>query len=814
MLFTYNQLKKFLNKNISPTEVADILTRIGLEIEDVIDHRTPLADFIVGEIVECKPHPDSDHLHLLKVNTGTEVLDIVCGAPNARAGLKGILARVGNIIPHDGTKLKKGMVRGAVSCGMMCSGAELCINEDHDGIIDLDPSLVSAGDSAIDALEKCGFALDIVYDGNVLPNHPDYLGVMGIARDLATAVDFADGAFVSGYTATNTFIAPKVAEIASSTPCPISVDNQILDDAREYDLCYISGVVNGLSPDWLSHYLTSVNMKSISALVDITNYCLHNYNRPLHVFDADKIKGNLVINHATDGEVFTGLDGNTYTLSDGDIVIRDDSGIISLAGIMGGLSTSCTMDTKNILVESAYFEPTRIRRTAKRLKIETDSKFRFERGVDPSSTIWGLNLAVNMMMELCGGTPSKILTTGKCSYTPYTVDFPVSYFARRVGFDIPKSDMIAIMQSLGCAVADNGDILGITPPSYRADILAPEDVSEELVRIYGFDNLPAVSVKPENNGQNSIVDINTVHRTKLPRLLANRGLTEVYTWSFMDEAKQLSVPSDKTIRILNPIASDLNVLRQSIIPNLLDGVKNNLARGIQSTHIFELGPTFFGSLPQQQNLTVSAVRQGASRIHDWHNSAISPDIYDVKNDVFAIFELFGVNASSVKFTTDNLPEYLNPYRSARILFAGKTIGYFGEIHPLTLRRFGIKNTSVVAFELNLDLMPQPKKKGTAKKALHLSDLLPLTRDFAVIIDDSVAGDTILSKVCSTNRDLITDATIFDIYKGDKLPSGKKSVAIHLTITQRDKTLSGDEINDIFTKAIDSVIALGGELRDK
>ena len=801
MLFTYNQLKKFLNTKLSPIEIGDALTRIGLEIEDIVDHRTPLADFIVGEILECSEHPDSDHLHLLKVNTGTEVLDIVCGAPNARKGLKGILARVGNLIPRDGTKLKKGMVRGKESNGMMCSGAELCINEDHDGIIELDVSKVCAGDSAIDALEKCGFSLDIVYDGNVLPNHPDYLGVLGIARDLAA------GGF-------GTLIAPQIPTLKSTTSCPISVDNRILDDAREYDICYISGVKNKPSPDWLSHYLSSVNMKSISTLVDITNYCLHSYNRPLHVFDADKIQGTLIIDHAHDGETFLGLDGNTYTLSDGDIVIRDNSGIISLAGIMGGLSTSCTMETKNILIESAYFEPTKIRRTAKRLKIETDSKFRFERGVDPSSTIWGLTIAVDMTINLCGGTPSKILTTGKCAYTPYDVKFPVSYFAHRVGFDIPKSDMISIMKNLGCNVVDNGDILTITPPSYRPDILAPEDVSEELVRIYGFEKLPAVSVKPENQAQNSIVDVATIHKTKLPRLLANRGLTEVYTWSFMDEAKQLSIPSDKTIHILNPIASDLNVLRQSIIPNLLDGVKTNISRGISSTNIFELGPTFYGPNPQQQNLTVAAVRQGNTKIYDWFAPVVKSDIYDVKNDVLAIFDLFGVNASSIKFTTDNLPDWLNPYKSACIVFAGKPMGYFGEIHPLTLKRFGIKNTSVMAFELNLDLMPKSKQKGTAKKALHLSDLLPLTRDFAVIIDDSITGDSILSKVRNSNKDYITDALIFDIYKGDKLPSGKKSVAIELTITQKDKTLTDDEINSIFKGAIDSVVALGGELRDK
>ena len=796
MRFTYNQLKQYLNTTLTPTEIANALTMLGLEIEEVIDKKTPLADFIVAEIVECENHPDSDHLHLLKVNTGNEVIDVVCGAPNAKKGLKGILARPGNIIPSDGTKLKAGQVRGKPSNGMMCSARELGLGEDHDGIIEL-PSTTTAGQDAISALKDI-YPLDIIYEGNVLPNHPDYLGILGIARDLSA------GGF-------GELIEPTIKETKSTYPSPINVINNITADAQEFNTRYIKDVENKASPSWLKNYLTSVDMKSISALVDITNFCLHNINRPLHVFDADKIKGDLVIDYAIGGEEFLALDGNTYILNKGDIVIRDDNGIQSLAGVMGGLATSCTMETKNVLLESAYFNPVKIRKTAKLLKIESDSKFRFERGIDKCSTIWGMEYATNLITDICGGTPSEICKTGKCEFKEYEITFPINYFEKLIGFNIEKSEMISILTKLGCKVIDKGETLLITPPSYREDLEGPHDITEELVRIYGFEKLPSVSVASESI--NNTIDTATIRKIKLPHLLASRGLTEVYTFSFMSDKKEFD--NSNPIKLINPITSDLNVLRKSIIPNLLDGIAKNLAHSINSSHLFEMGPVFYGSKPTEQHLYISGVRQGSNIIQDWSNKVSTPDVYDAKNDVFAILKLFGVSENSVKFTTENLPLWLNPYKSANVVFANKVIGFIGEVHPLTLKKFGIKNTSVVAFEINLDLLPPPKdKKTTAKKKLEISELAPLGRDFAVIIDDNIEGEKILSAVKSANKEFITKATIFDIYKGENVPSGKKSIAIHITITQKDKTLTDEEINSIFKSAIDKVIALGGILRDK
>ncbi len=798
MRFTFNQLKKYLKTDLSPLEIADKLTMIGLEIEEVKDMRGPLAGFIVAEIAECKRHPDSDHLNLLKVNTGAGIFDVVCGAPNVKVGLRGIFADVGSIMPYNGMKLKKGVIRGADSCGMMCSEMELCLGTDHDGIIELPLELnAEIGGAALNVLEKL-YTLDVMMEGNVLPNRPDYLGVMGIARDLAAA-----GA--------GEFIAPVTKEIKGEFETPIKVINNITDDVKEFNTRYIKGVKNSVSPKWLAEYLQSVEMKSISSLVDITNYCLHNINRPLHVFDADKIKGDVVIDYAKGGEEFIGLDEVTYTLNEGDIVIKDDSGVISLAGVMGGLATACSMDSTNILLESAYFNPQKNRKTAKQLKIETESKSRFERGIDQMSTTWGLDFATSLVLEIAGGEASKIFATGKTQYKEYEIEFPVKYFKERIGFDIEKAEMISIVQKLGCKVEDKGEELVITPPSYREDLEGKHDITEELVRIYGFEKLPAAEVVPTINP--AAVDARIVQLNSLPRMLANRGMTEVYTWSFMSDKKELEV--ENSIELLNPITSDLNVMRQSIVPNLIDGVKENLAKGISSSSLFEVGPTFNSSKPLGQNTKVAGIRQGLKYVADWASQSNNLfDVYDIKNDVIEVLKIFGVNSVSIKYSTENLPEFLNPYKSANIIFANKVIGYLGEVHPLTLKKFGIKNALPIVFEINLDMLPQSKKKSTAKKKVEISELLNVVRDFAVIIDDSVLAGDILNAVKNSSKEYIKDAIIFDIYKGDKLPVDKKSVAIKIIIGQKEKTLNDEEINKIFKLAIDATVKLGGELRDK
>ncbi len=800
MIFTYKQLIQFLDTDLSPFEIADKLTKLGLEIENVKDMKEPLKDFVIGEVISCDNHPDSDHLHLLKVSDGKEILDVVCGAPNVHAGLKGVFAPVNSIIPRDNFKLKKSIIRGAVSNGMMCSASELQIGEDADGIIELSVDC-KAGDRAIDILEQI-YNLDVVYDGNVLPNRPDYLGVFGIARDLAAAG--------FGKLKKNEFDLKK--EFIASYDIPITVINSILDDVPEFNICYVRNCKNSASPDWLKNYLVSIGKSSISTLVDISNYCLHSYNRPLHIFDADKIKGNLVLDYAKQGEVFYALDGNKYILNEGDIVVRDDNCIQSLAGIMGGMSSACSLDTTNIIIESAYFNPIKIRKTAKLLKIESDSKFRFERGIDSLSTLSGLQYAASMVVNLCGGKASKIFKTGKVIYNESIIKYPISYFKQIIGFDIPKTYMIEILNKLGCKVVDNGDVLDIVPPSYRQDLEGKHDINEELLRLYGFDKLLSISEK-----HTSVLNITSKlqNKIKLPRLLASRGMTEVYTWSFMSDKKQFDTSDDSSfITLSNPISADLNVMRKSIIPNLLDGIKNNLFRGISSTHIFEIGPVFYGKNPKEQFLSVSGVRQGAYNIKDWSNTLRLPDFYDIKNDVLSVLNLFGFKNTSVKFAVDNLPNYLNPYKAANVVLAGHIIGYLGFIHPLILKQFGIKNSDVVCFEINLDIIPELSRKSISKKKCVISELLNITRDFSVIIDKAIHADDILNAVKNSDKLHIFDVVIFDLYNGENISKDKKSISIRITIEQKNKTLTDEEIDSIFRKSIASVEKLGGILRDR
>ncbi len=793
MLFTYNQLKQFIDTDLSPVEIENVLTSLGLEIEDVNDMTEKLKDFVVGEVVECKNHPNSDHLHVLKVNDGKNILDVVCGAPNVRKGLKGIFAPVGSCIPRDNFKLKKCMIRGKESNGMMCSEEELLLGNDSDGIIDLQIDC-KAGDSAECVLSKI-YNLDVVYDGNVLPNRPDYLGVLGIAKDLVAAGKAK-------------LKEQKNDVITKYYECPIKVRNEILDDVKEYNICYIKGVKNINSPKWLVDYLKVINKNSNGSLVDITNYVLYSYNRPLHVFDADKIKGDLIVCHAKAGEHFIGLDGIEYTLNEGDIVVKDDNGIQALAGIMGGKNSSCSKDTKNVLLESAYFDPIKIRKTAKLLKIETDSKYRFERGVDPAFVDEGMEIAITHIVNICGGEVSKIYKTGENSFKEYEIEYPVPYFKKHIGFDISKKEMIKILENLNCKVIDNGDILSITPPSYRADLQGKHDINEELLRIYGFDKLPEIELKYNDYCE---LDYKLQKKVKLSRVLASRGMVEIYSWSFMSDKWEFE--TENSIKILNPITKELNVMRKSIIPNLLLGVKSNLDNGIYSSNLFEIGPVFYGNQPKEQNIFVSGIRQGTTGIDDWNKNK-KVDFYDLKNDVFAIFENFGISENSVFFENKDLPEFLHPFQSANIIFAGKKIGIIGAIHPMILKKFGIKNKDVFCFEINLDEIMIKKRKGISKNKCEISELLPIVRDFSVIIDEDITAQEIINKVQSVNKKYISDVIIFDLYRGDKIEIGKKSVAIKIVIDQKDKIFIDDDINDIFNLAIERVCELGGILRDK
>jgi phenylalanyl-tRNA synthetase beta chain len=734
-------------------------------------------------VVEYGTHPDSEHLHVLKVSTGAETLDIVCGAPNARKGLKGVLARPGDIIPESGEKLKKSKIRGVESQGMMCSERELGLGQNHEGIIEL-PANAKAGDAAAKYLD-----LDVIYDAEVTPNRPDLLGIAGIARDMAAG-------------GMGEFVPPAMRKVSGSFDCPIKVRNETPDTAPYFNVRYIRGVKNSASPAWLAQFL-SIYGKSISALVDITNYCLYSYCRPLHAFDADKIKGDVVIRKAKEGEKFLGLDGKEYILAAGDTAICDDTGVISLAGIMGGASTASDMNTRNILLESAYFDPGAIRRSAKRLGIETDSKYRFERGIDPASCEPGLDEATAMAIELCGGEASRIVSTGANPLMPATIDFPAAYFARRIGVEMPVRRMCEILAGLGCAASVKGESLLITPPSWRPDLAAKEDITEELIRVEGMDKIPLVPI--ECNNMSPVIPAEFAREARARRALAGRGLLEIDTWSFMSSAKELD--AKEPIRVSNPITSDLDALRQSLVPNLLDALSSNIARSTKNLGMFEIAPAFLGGKPGEQREHAAAVRTGQADAQSWWIKAREYDIYDIKADLMALLSLYGIGEEKLKFDTQGIPPWANPRASAKVMLKGAQIALFGEVHPSALKKFGIKQ-GVAFFECNLDALPPAKRERTQKRPAALSEYQSTPREFSIVVDASTPIKQIYDAIAALNDKNITDITIFDIYGMGE----KKAVGVSLALQAQDKTLSDAEIVRSFEGAIAAVEKTGGELR--
>lgn len=799
MKFSLSALKKYLKTDLSAAQIADALSLLGLEIEEMEDASAPLAGFIVGEIVSVKKHPSADRLHLLEVSAGgPELVQVVCGAPNVKKGLKGIFARPGDRIPATGEVLKVGEIRGVKSFGMMCSARELGLGDDHDGIIELKDA--APGEPAVAALSR-RFDFDVVYDAEVTPNRPDYLGVMGIARDLAAG----------GY---GTFAPPETPKIPMTFKSSIEVENRAPEAAKYFNMQQIRGIANSPSPPHISSYLRRLGMASHNAVVDISNVLMIDMNRPLHMFDADKIKGRVVVDLARKGEKFVALDGAEYKLDDGDIVIRDDSGVISLAGIMGGASTAVGMDTKNILMECAYFDPATIRRTARRLGMESDAKYRFERGVDPSGCDWGLPFAARYVLEICGGAASEIISTGKNPYRDTPLTFPVAFFKQRIGIDLDKETMVKILSALGCVVSDKKDKLWITPPSWRADIAIKEDICEEICRIYGYDKLPEKQVLPESI--RPALSIAKARESAVGRALAARGLMEVCSWSFMSGAKKLD--AGPCIKLANPITAELDVMRESMVPNLLDavawnnarssGASNAMAKNLDCLGFFEVGPVFHGAKPGEQRTFASAIRSGFANDKSWEAARRDLDIYDIKADLFAALALYGVDESGVEFDTKNLPAWVNPHAGAEVLLGGRKIAIFGEIHPLVCKRFDAAPS--VFFELDLSALPEGERVSAAKPPLARSDLQPLSRDFSIVVQGAISARGIWDALRAALPEIVRDIAIFDIYGNQG--EGKKAVGITLLIQPQDKNLGDKEIAALVSDATKALEKIGAKLR--
>ncbi|MDG4721335.1 MULTISPECIES: phenylalanine--tRNA ligase subunit beta [Thalassospira] len=801
MKFTLNWLKQHLDTDASIEVVAEKLTDIGLEIEDVTDRAAALADIRVAYIEEAGQHPDADRLKLCRVNTGDKMIQVVCGAPNARTGLKVALAQPGAIIPIDGSKLKPGKIRGIESQGMMCSTRELCLGEDHDGIIEL-PADAEIGAPVASVLG----ADDPIIEIGLTPNRPDCTGVRGIARDLAAAGIGTLKADPRAQAVAGSFDSPIgvaiSAEIAANNAVPAFYGR------------YIRGVKNGESPDWLKARLEAIGLRPISALVDITNLVTHDLGRPLHVFDADKLSGDINVRYATNGEKLAALDNKEYELSDAMVVIADQAKALGIGGIIGGDETGCLDETVNVFVECALFDPISIAKTGRKLQINSDARYRFERGVDPQSIAWGMEVATHLITEICGGEVSHVVKAGEVPNPRNAFDLRIDRILELGGVTVEADRAIEILTSLGFEVSGSAPVITAVAPTWRPDIIGEADLVEEVLRIVGYDKIPTVPLERETSLPVPALSPMQKRVGLTRRILASRGLYETVTWSFTDSRwAKLFGELKEGLFLANPISSDLDVMRPNALINMIAAAGRNQARGFSDLALFEVGPEFFGDQPGDQRLVAAGLRAGSTTPRSWTGLRREVDVFDVKADVEALVDALGTTAANLQVNTEGAPAWYHPGRSAALQLGPKNVlGYFGELHPKVLKALGVKGR-VVAFELFVENIPMPKKKGTARPALNASSFQSVERDFAFLLDDDVKAEAIIKAARSADRALITDVTIFDLYAGKGIEDGKKSLAFSITLQPTKATLTEEEIDAVSKKVVEAVQkATGGSLR--
>ncbi|WP_411819125.1 phenylalanine--tRNA ligase subunit beta [Hyphococcus formosus] len=801
MKFTLSWLKQHLETDASLDAIVDAMVAVGLEVESVENPAERLAAFTIGEVLHAEKHPDADKLKVCRVATKDGEKQIVCGAPNARAGIKVAYAPVGAYVPGIDVTLSKAKIRGVESHGMMCSVRELEMGDDHDGIIEA-PESASVGEPVA---EVYGLN-DPVIDFEVTPNRPDTNGVNGVARDLAAA-------------GLGTLITPTPEPVSGEYPCPQKVELHFDDATRDACSAFsgrlIKGVKNGPSPKWLQDQLRAIGLRPINALVDITNYISYDRARPLHVYDADKLKGAVVARMGEKGEKFLALDGKEYEIDDTMCVIADENGVLGLGGIMGGEETGCTEETINVFVECAYFDPLRTAKTGRKTGITSDARYRFERGVDPAFVVPGLEMATQLILDLCGGSPSEIELAGTVPTPDKTVLFPPSEVKRLTGMDVPPEGAEKILSALGFTVSKS-DPWQVDVPTWRPDVEGKADIVEEIARIVGFAHLPTETLPPLKSVETPKLTIGQDRRRLARRALAMRGMFEVVTWSFMDERHVGLFADEKSMRekglvLANPIASDLSVMRPTILPNLISALGRNADRGRDDLALFEVAPVYNGDQPDDQASVATGARNSSPSRH-WQGANPSADVFTVKADAIAAADAAGAPVASLQ-TTEDAPSYFHPGRSGVLRLGPKVIAHFGEIHPGVLKKMDVDGP-VYGFEVFLDAIPSPKKKPTkTRPALNASELLPLTRDFAFVVDEAVTAETLLKAVRGAEKKLITGVSLFDVYQGKGVPEGKKSLAVEVTIQPRDKTLTDEEIEAISAKVVAQVEkATGGSLR--
>jgi phenylalanyl-tRNA synthetase beta chain len=804
MKFTLAWLKEHIDTDASLADIVKTLTMIGLEVESVEDKAEALAAFTIARVISAEQHPNADRLRVCMVDTGAgDPVQVVCGAPNARAGMKGVFSGPGVFIPGKNITLGVGTIRGVESRGMLMSEAELELSDNHEGIIDL------PADAPVGANYAAWAGLsDPVIEIGLTPNRPDCTGVHGIARDLAAA-------------GLGTFKDAAVKPVPGAFPSPVTVTLDFPDGPSlcpAFALRLVKGVRNGPSPDWLQRRLAAIGLRPINALVDITNLITFDRGRPLHVFDAAKVHGNLTVRRARAGETLLALDGKTYTLDETMCVIADQKGVESLAGIMGGEETGCSEATTDVLIESALWVPQNVAQTGRKLGIVSDARYRFERGVDPAFTVPGLELATKQVLELCGGTPSEIFVAGAPHAPDRVINFPSGEVKRLTGLDVPLPEMRRVLGHLGFFVAGQGESLKVAVPSWRPDVEGKADIVEEVVRIVGVDRVPATPFDRGEAPRKPVLTVGQVRTRKAKRALAARGLVEAVTWSFISRAQaDMFGGAQPELVLANPIAADLSDMRPSIVPSLDAAAQKNADRGFADVGLFEVGQVFKGDRPEDQLIAAAGVRralakpEGAGR--HWSGKAGEVDAFDVKADALAVLAAVGAPMPAVQVLPGG-PAWLHPGRAGTLQIGPQNVlGHFGELHPRALETLGAEGP-VVAFEVILDRIPEPKAKTTrAKPTLELSPFQPVERDFAFLVDRAVKAGDIVRAAQNAERKLVTSVTVFDVYEGQGIEPGKKSVAIAVRLQPRERTMTDEEIDAVAAKIVAEVAKrTGGVLR--
>ena len=792
MKITFDWLKNHLDTKLKEDKLLEQLTNVGLEVESVENLSAGLDLFKVAKIIKTEKHPNADRLKVCDVDVGEkEIKKVVCGASNAREGLITIYAPPGAVVPKSKVKLVVAKIRDVISYGMLCSESELNLSDESDGITELSSAKYKK------SIGKSYFSKSNsnLIDLSITPNRPDCLGVRGIARDLAA----------SGFGKLKNLKVKKIKSKLKQT-VKVKINKEKGQGCGVFGSCLITNVKNIESPQWLKDKLVSIGQKPISAIVDITNYVMIDINRPLHAYDADKIEKGIIVRNSKSGEEFTALDNKNYKLEDGMCVISDSKGVLGLGGIIGGTRSGTEFETKNILLESAYFEPRSIRSTAKKLNLDTDAKFRFERGIDPLSIEDGLNKAALLIKEICGGEISKIdiqkIETNKVK----TIKFDPNLFEKITGFKILSKEIFKILEDLGFKIKKEKKYLKLTIPTWRPDVSQEIDIVEELVRIIGYDKIKIIDPIKERTKSTLTQSQKLFHF--LQRAIASKGYLEAITWSFTDaNYNDHFKGKNKEIKIVNPISSELGVLRNSIFSNLIMYMNKNLDRGFKDLSIFEIGPIFTGSNPGEQNTVVCGLSAGKRSRLSWIEKERNVDVFDVKRDVVQTLVEAGYNSDKF-FIDSETPNYYHPGKSGRLfLNRGKdqVAAYFGEIHPNILKKIDIKTESLVGFEIFLDNLKLPKKTlNDQKTKFEVSDYQKSERDFAFIINKDVKAQDLINAVSSVDQKLISNIKVFDVYEGENIPENKKSIAISVTIQSSEKTLNDNDLEKINNSIIKTV----------